>query len=170
MYDGHDNRRCVYLSSWQYLCWNRSPCWIVKHIGMTFESLCGLDASVSTDAMTSLFSKERSNWWLTDAFIFCTYFPGSHPELHSCWRCCSGDCSRVHADALWCSDRRILLWYNLHTGIYLPHGMVFIWFIVLDLLWDRPQFSFWKCSSIQAVSYRNAPIKMKIQRGVKIFK
>lgn len=64
--------------------------------------------------------------------FFCTCFSGSHPELHTCWRRCSWNSSRVHADALWLSYCRFLLWHHFHTWIYLSHGMLFFFLLMLS--------------------------------------
>lgn len=71
-----------------------------------------------------------------------SHFSGPYSELYACWWCCSGNCSRVHANALRLSDRGILLWYYLNTGLYLPHGTASLYFNALYLLWDNC----WTCS------------------------
>lgn len=66
-----------------------------------------------------------------------SHFLGSYSELYACRWCCGGNCGRVHANALRLSDRGILLWYCLNTGLYLPHGTAPLYFNVLYLLWDH---------------------------------
>lgn len=66
-----------------------------------------------------------------------SHFLGPYSELYACWWCCSGNCSRVHANALRLSDCGILLWYCLNTGLYLPHGTASLYFNALYLLWDN---------------------------------
>lgn len=89
---------------------------------------------------------------VTDAIVSACVLSGSHPELHSCRRRRSGNCCRVHADALRVSDRRLLLWYHLHTGIYLPHGMVLIGLLCSS--YDEIN----SCQGFQAISYKTAAI------------
>lgn len=90
-------------------------------------------------AMSSLFQKHGkldmvlirndasgSGCWRMVEYVF--YYlssSGPHSEFHPCWWRCSGDCSRVHADALRISDCWLLLWNPLHTGLHLHHGTPF---------------------------------------------
>lgn len=61
-------------------------------------------------------------------------WPGSYPELYTGWGRGSGNCSRVHANALRLSDCGILLWHHLNTGLYFYHGTASLYFNVFLLL------------------------------------
>lgn len=64
-------------------------------------------------------------WRMVEYVFYYLSSSGPHSEFHPCWWRCSGDCSRVHADALRISDCWLLLWNPLHTGLHLHHGTPF---------------------------------------------